>query len=66
MTPTQQAMCHVIKQEIGRFYENPENEQRFQEWKKRRQDLESITRAPSECRRNAERQHAVNLTTSAI
>ena len=36
MTPAQRSMCSVLMQHMGRFYENPENERRFREWKERR------------------------------
>ena len=36
MTPEQRGMCHAVKLLMGRFYEDPENEARFLEWKEAR------------------------------
>lgn len=54
MTPEQRGMCHAVKLLMGRFYEDPENEAKFLEWKEARGAISSATdltpRAPSACR----------------
>lgn len=66
MTPAQRSMCSVLMQQMGRFYENPENERRFREWKERRTNpaTDLTPAAPSECRQLAGKRLTANLTAS--
>lgn len=65
MTPAQGAMCHVLLGVMGTFYDDPENERRFQEWKERRASATDLQlHAPSACRPRKGR-HTANLTASA-
>ena len=66
MTPAQRSMCSVLMQHMGRFYENPENERRFREWKERRTNpaTDLMPAAPSGCRQLAGKRLTANLTAS--
>lgn len=37
MTPKQKAFCSNVMRLMGAFYEDPENERRFQLWKEKKQ-----------------------------
>lgn len=39
MTPRQKAACRFAMQSIGAFYADPQNEERFQEWRRKRAEI---------------------------
>ncbi len=53
MTPGQEGMCITLAYRMAEFYQDPENERRFQEWKERRAQLSraNATATPSKIRR---------------
>ncbi|NBI31854.1 hypothetical protein D1643_02970 [Enterorhabdus sp. P55] len=63
MTPAQRCMCRTVLGHMHRFYADPENVRRLEEWKRGRQQAGKLSGAPAAESRQG--RHDANLTASA-